>query len=226
MHIDSSKSVTNEEIEYIRDAVTNRKKVVFTSSSLTDVQRDKFLKILQLFLEECDQQDLYNYLSYCLLELLDNANRANAKRVYFQENKLDINNEADYKKGMPKFKEMLSDRSNDFMKKLNTSELTVRLLLTVEDDITIQVTNNTKITDVELKRINEKINKAKTYNTLQDAMGDIDQTEGCGFGIISIILMLKKINPNAQCLNFTITETETIATIEVPINTFADLTEI
>lgn len=226
MDTPSEERITSEEISYIHDSVQNKKKISFSCHSLTEEQRYKFLEILRVFLDECQQQDLYNSLSYCLLELLDNANRANVKRIYFKTSNLDINSEDDYKKGMLHFKENISGRNNEYIQKLNQSEFSIKLLLIADDDIKIQVSNNTKITDAELKRINDKINKTDSYSSFGDAINDIDQTEGSGFGIISIILMLKKINPVSKPLKFTMTDTETIATIEVPFDTIAELTEI
>ena len=39
--------------------------------------------ILNVFLEECGESYLFNCLSYCLFELLDNASKANAKTYIF-----------------------------------------------------------------------------------------------------------------------------------------------
>ena len=60
--------------------------------------------IMEMFLEECHQDHLKEYLNFCLSELLTNAKKANTKRVYFAEKGLDINNPDDYEKGMENFK--------------------------------------------------------------------------------------------------------------------------
>ena len=110
MKVDETE-VSNKDILYIQNAVKNREQMVFNCYTLTPAQKNKFLQILKVFLDECKQDYLYNCLSYCLLELLDNASKANAKRIYFQENNLDINNPEDYKNGMIHFKADLSDNS-------------------------------------------------------------------------------------------------------------------
>ncbi len=211
--------------KYIQSAIEKRQEVVFSCTGLNHEEKEKFKEILQVFLAECKQENMFAYLSYCLLELLDNANRANVKRIYFKKNNLDITNPSDYQKGMVGFKQAIIKPEN-VLQNLKSNELTVKLLLSVNDDILLQVSNNTKITEVELNRINEKIEKTKNYTTLEDVINDIDETEGCGLGLISIILMLKKIAKDTKSLFFNLTEKETVATIKIPTNSFTQLEEI
>ena len=212
--IESLYSLGDEEITAIKEAVKNRKPVDFYCHILTPEQKDRFQTILSVFLEECNQSYLYNYLSYCLLELLDNASKANVKRIYFQEHHLDINNESDYKSGMQDFKDMLSD--NHYINEMETGILQVHLQLSANDVISLTVSNNTKITNSEYQRIQEKIEKTRKYNDMSEAIGDIDQTEGSGLGIITVVIMLKRLGLNTDNLKFKTTDKETVATIEVP----------
>jgi hypothetical protein len=215
--------VSEQEIESIKVAVKTRQPVDFFCYTLTPSQKTRFQKILTVFLEECDQMHLYNYLSYCLFELLDNASKANAKRIFFKEHNLDINNEKDYQNGMKDFKSTLDENTLIYQEKLKEGKLQVHLLLTADDIITITVSNNTKITDLELHRIKDKIAKTKVYNTMADAMNDIDQTEGSGLGIITVLIMLKKMGLASENLKFTTTDSETIATIEIPKDTLEEI---
>ena len=222
MKVDS-KVISDADIESIKVAVQARKPVDFFCYTLTPDQKERFHDILNIFLEECDQKYLFNYLSYCLFELLDNASKANAKRIYFKEHHLDINNENDYKDGMKKFKETLDENSLHYQDELKAGKLQVHLLLSADDVISITVINNTKITDLEFLRIKEKIEKTKIYNTMEDAINDIDQTEGSGLGIITVLIMLKKLGLAADHLKFKTTDTETIATIDIPKDTMEEL---
>lgn len=220
---EESKVISDADIESIKVAVQSRKPVDFFCYTLTPDQKERFHDILNIFLEECDQKYLFNYLSYCLFELLDNASKANAKRIYFKEHHLDINNENDYKDGMKKFKETLDENSLHYQDELKAGKLQVHLLLSADDVISITVINNTKITDLEFLRIKEKIEKTKIYNTMEDAFNDIDQTEGSGLGIITVLIMLKKLGLAADHLKFKTTDTETIASIEIPKDTMEEL---
>ena len=68
-----------DDIQSIKDAVRERRPVNFYCYTLTLEQKQRFQNILNVFLEECDESYLFNCLSYCLFELLDNASKANAK---------------------------------------------------------------------------------------------------------------------------------------------------
>lgn len=222
MKVDET-DLSENEISYIKKAVKDRQPIDFFCYTLTPDQKIRFQKILAIFLEECNQMYLYNYLTYCLFELLDNGSKANAKRIFFQEHHLDINNEDDNKNGMKTFKETLLENTLHYQEKLKAGELRVHLLLTANDVISVTVSNNTKITDSEYARIQDKINKTKVYNSIAEAVSDIDQTEGSGLGIITVLVMLKKLGLDANNLKFDTTENETVATIEIPKDTIEEI---
>ena len=219
----NGKVISDADVESIREAVKDRKPVDFFCYTLTPEQKERFHDILNIFLEECDQGYLYNYLSYCLFELLDNASKANAKRIYFKEHNLDIDDEKDYQNGMKDFKNTLDENSLHYQEELKAGKLLVHLLLSADDVITITVANNTKITELELQRIKEKIEKTKIYTSMADALEDIDQTEGSGLGIITVLIMLRKMGLAADHLKFKTTDTETIATIEIPKDSLEEI---
>ena len=219
-------NVSEQEVLQIKEAVKNRQPVDFYCYTLTLEQKQRFQSILHIFLDECNESFLFNCLSYCLFELLDNASKANAKRIFFQEQNLNINDAADYQSGMKNFKENLSDNKEHYKKELAAGRLQVHLQLSADDVICVSVTNNTKITSAEYKRIQDKIEKTKVYNEVSDAFADIDQTEGSGLGIITIMIMLKKLGLNTDCLKFSTSEDETIASIIIPKDSLLDITEI
>lgn len=215
-----------DDIQSIKDAVKDRRPINFYCYTLTLDQKQRFQKILEVFLNECDESYLFNCLSYCLFELLDNASKANAKRIFFKEQHLNINDQADYENGMKNFKANLSDNTKHYKDELEAGMLQVHLELSADDVISLSVSNNTKITEAEYKRIQEKIEKTKGYSNVADAFADIDQTEGSGLGIITVVIMLRKLGLTATSLRFSITEKETVATIEIPKHMLAELTDL
>ncbi len=222
----SENELNVDDIQSIRDAVRERRPVNFYCYTLTLEQKKRFQKILEVFLEECDEAYLFNCLSYCLFELLDNASKANAKRIFFKEQHLNINNQADYENGMKSFKANLSDNTKHYKDELEAGLLQVHLELSANDVISLAVSNNTKITEAEYKRIQDKIEKTKGYQNVADAFSDIDQTEGSGLGIITVVIMLRKLGLNTSNLKFSVTEDETVATIEIPKHMIADLDDL
>ena len=219
-------NVSEEEILSIRKAVETRQPVDFYCYTLTLEQKKRFQSILNIFLDACNESFLFNCLSYCLFELLDNASKANAKRIFFQEQNLNINDAADYQNGMKNFKSNLSDNKEHYKEELASGRLQVHLQLSADDVISVSVTNNTKITNAEYKRIQDKIEKTKQYNDVSDAFADIDQTDGSGLGIITIMIMLKKLGLDTNCLKFSTSEDETIASIIIPKDSLLDVDEI
>ena len=218
--------LSREDIQSIRDAVRERRPINFYCYTLTLEQKQRFQNILDVFLKECDEYYLFNCLSYCLFELLDNASKANAKRIYFKEQHLNIDDAGDYANGMKNFKSNLSDNTQHYKSELESGMLQVHLQLSANDVISLAVSNNTKITDAEAKRIHDKIEKTKNYENVADAFSDIDQTEGSGLGIITIVIMLRKLGLNMECLKFSTTEDETVATIEIPKHLLKDAEEL
>lgn len=219
-------NVSEQEVFQIKEAVKKRQPIDFYCYTLTLEQKQRFQSILQIFLDECNESFLFNCLSYCLFELLDNASKANAKRIFFQEQNLNINDESDYSSGMKNFKENLSENKEHYKEELAAGRLQVHLQLSADDVISLAVTNNTKITGAEYRRIQDKIEKTKKYTEVSDAFADIDQTEGSGLGIITIMIMLKKLGLNTDCLKFSTSEDETIASIIIPKESLLDFDEI
>lgn len=210
----------------IRAAIQNQESVEIFSSTLTHEIEERFQRVLTIFLEECNQTQLFNSLSYCALELLSNANKANAKRLYFQERNLDIANSKDYTDGMQNFGSDLKDNKRHYISKLEEGSLTINLLLSSDQIITLKVINNSKITPEEHVRILDKIAKAKRYTSMEDAISDVDPTEGSGLGIIIIILMLQELGlDGSEHLTFETNETDTIATISIPLDSYVELLE-
>lgn len=221
-----SESLSKEEILKIRDAVKNRQPVDFYCYTLSLEQKQRFQEILNVFLDACNEADLFNCLSYCLFELLDNASKANAKRIFFQEQHLNINDSKDYSNGMKNFRDNLSDNTEHYKNELASGKLQVHLQLSADDVICVSVSNNTKITTEEYNRIQTKIEKTRAYKDVSDAFTDIDQTEGSGLGLITIVIMLKKLGLDTNCLNFSTSDDETIASIIIPKENLIDLSEV
>ncbi|MBO4640213.1 MAG: hypothetical protein J5710_10700 [Treponema sp.] len=215
-----------DDIQSIKDAVRERRPINFYCYTLTLEQKQRFQNILDVFLKECDEYYLFNCLSYCLFELLDNASKANAKRIYFKEQNLDIDNQKDYASGMKNFKSNLSDNKQHYKDELESGLLQVHLQLSANDVISLSVSNNTKITENEYRRIQDKIDKTKNYDNVADAFADIDQTEGSGLGIITIVIMLRKLGLTMDCLKFSTTEEETVASIVIPKNLLKDAEDL
>ena len=118
--------------------------------------------VLTSFLKELDQNFMIPYLTYCMQELVTNAKKANTKRIYFKEKKLDITSEQDYNLGMKDFKYETLNNINYYLQAQKDAGLYVKLMLQYRNNkIKMEVRNNSIITVFEYKRIYEKMRRAQ-----------------------------------------------------------------
>ncbi|WP_431725665.1 hypothetical protein [Treponema socranskii] len=75
------------DLEKIKMAIHSGIPLSITTYTLPREMETYMGDILSAFLTELDQQQMIQYLSYCLSELMTNAKKANTKRVYFAEKK-------------------------------------------------------------------------------------------------------------------------------------------
>lgn len=95
----------------------------------------------------------------------------------------------------------------------------IKFRLSFRDEIIkLEVINNAVLTEIEKQRIALKMESAKKYNSMEEALTDIDRTEGSGLGLIIIILMLKQLGITKDCLQLGCENGETYARIILPIN--------
>lgn len=176
--------------------------------------------ILRVFLEELNQTQMIEYLSYCLSELITNAKKANTKRVYFKFKKLDITNQADYELGMKTFKDDTLNDINYFLGLQKKAGLYIRLILQFRNNkIKIEVRNNSDLTIFEYKRIHDKLSRAQQYTSVEQALDQvIDNSEGAGLGLVIMILMLEKIGLTEENFQVICENGETITRIILPLS--------
>ncbi|WP_407426662.1 HDOD domain-containing protein [Treponema sp.] len=191
-----------------------------TTYTLPREMSDYMEEVLASFLSELGQEHMETYLKYCLNELVTNAKKANTKRIYFNEKKLDLFNENDYEKGMVRFKEETLNNIRYYLGLQKQSGLYVKLILQTRNNrIKIEVRNNSELTFKEYKRIHDKLSRAQQYTSVDQAMNQvIDQSEGAGLGIVIMILMLEKIGLTEENFQVLCENGETITRILLPIN--------
>ena len=176
--------------------------------------------VMEMFLEECHQDHLKEYLNFCLSELLTNAKKANTKRVYFKEKGLDINDPKDYEKGMENFKMDTLTNIDHYLELQKKAGLYIKLSLKIiADKIYIEIRNNATLTVFEKERIQQKLNSVQQYHEMNEVFTNVlDQSEGAGLGIIIIILMLQKVGLSKDNYQVESDGDETVTRIILPCN--------
>ena len=206
--------------EKIRISVGLQLPIEITSYTLPRNTEVYIRKVMELFLEECHQDHLKEYLNFCLSELLTNSKKANTKRVYFQEKGLDINDPEDYKKGMENFKMDTLTNINHYLELQKKAGLYIKLSLKIQaDKIVIEIRNNATLTVFEKERIQQKLDSVQQYKEMDEVFTNVlDQSEGAGLGIIIIILMLQKVGLSKDSYQICTEGNETVTRIILPCN--------
>lgn len=201
--------------------------ISFKSSRFTKDEEQKCTENLQSYLQELNKSDIFQPLEYSLKEILENAKKANLKRIYFTEKKLNINNLMDYENGMIQFRDEMTSNFDHYEGQLEKYNLYVKVFYYVKDNtLFIDVLNNTKILDEEYARITERIRKAHGIRTLAEAFMQFeDSSESAGLGIITIMLMMRRLGLPDNSFNVYRLEEkgETLTRLRVPLNAITDL---
>lgn len=151
-------------------------------------------------------------------EVIINAAKANAKRIFFQEAGLDIADPIQYEQGMIRFRnEIVGELENIRSKLLNSRlEITIKIQKT-NNGIAITVKNNTPILPKELERIQIRMAKARHYNDFSEAYEEMyDSTEGAGLGIVLITLLLKNSGIGVESYKIHSNGTSTTCELFIP----------
>lgn len=148
--------------------------------------------LLVKVLSRVDMAYLYDTFESVVRELVQNAMKANMKRVSFKDMKLDINNRDDYVKGMRKFKKVVY-RPELLREKLLASPYRVVFRLhKTGSGVLLEISNNARVLPVELERIMFRARKAAECGNFAEAYENMyDESEGAGLGIILSVMLLK-----------------------------------
>ncbi|MBV6493643.1 MAG: hypothetical protein LDLANPLL_01666 [Turneriella sp.] len=163
---------------------------------LPETEKDLNLIILRL-LNKYNKLDLTTTLYTCIKELAVNGAKANIKRILFDEVRIDLESEADYRRGLEVFREKLTDRFiNEYAQKAKDRGLYVDIKFEYDDtQLSVEVVNNSALTKREDERIREKFRDGLKYENIGELYMEMqDNQEGAGMGIALILMMLKSEN--------------------------------
>ena len=211
--------MTEQEKQNILAAIKNETPIIVQSSTLSTDTIMYIGEVISYYFSALDKDDLIDHVKYCVQELATNAKKANTKRLYFAEKGLDLFNKDEYEKGMENFKEETFSNIDSYMEKLEDAGLYIKFSIQkIENEIIIEIRNNSVLTEFEFVRILEKLEHSKHIVSTQEAFDQIlDNSEGAGLGIIIMILMLKKSGLSEKNLSFIKGKDETIVRLTVDL---------
>jgi hypothetical protein len=203
----------------IGTAIEDKDKISVKSSKINQRLEHYILKIISGILKKHDQERFTDMVYTILKELAINAVKANQKRMFFEDNKLNISDENDYQEGIVKFKASFSDSmSEEYGRKC--MERGIYCQINFYHNTTgmyVEVVNNTPVLRTEELRMREKMKKAMGYNDIAEFyMDNMDNTEGAGLGIALILILLKNDSIDPNLFRIITRPDKTVARIEIP----------
>jgi putative nucleotidyltransferase with HDIG domain len=208
------------DITEIQKAALRSIPLTFKLTSLPHESHALLDRILEAYLVELGQERIQEPLSYCLKELIINAQKANTKRLYFEEKGLDISVESDYDAGMRDFRVESSERLEHWLALLKERAEFIGITFhTTGGSLVITVRNGTELTAREQTRIYDRIARARAFHSFVEALAQpIDTAEGAGLGILILLQFLKRIGLGEEAFVIEARDGETVAALTIPMN--------
>jgi hypothetical protein len=205
----------------INEQVTNKKGLVIIVYSFSPEIEETIKYGLSTILETYGKSTLVNTVYNVLFESVLNGLKANAKKLFFLENSLNIDNPEDYAKGILLFKKDINKSNLRQSGERNRARnIFVRVKFAYDDNgLEIEVLNNTELLPAEETRIREKLALGEKYDDLMSYyMDNSDSTEGEGLGLVLSLILLKAENLDPSLFRIGTKNGLTFARIEIPFN--------
>ncbi|MEL3908733.1 MAG: HDOD domain-containing protein [Treponemataceae bacterium] len=207
------------DVKKVDEAIKLGIPISVTTYNYSKEVQTKLGELIAYFLNKIDQVHLKDYAIYCLSELAVNAKKANTKRVFFDEQGLDIFDKDQYETGMQSFKKETIENIDYYLERQKDEGLYIKVTVQIAgDSFEIEVRNNAIMTQEEMERIKQKITLSSNMEDISEAVTMIDETEGAGLGLMIMMLMLKQINAGPDAYSIEVVKDETISKIRLPFS--------
>lgn len=212
----------NQYVDSLNKIISTGKTFNIKFYIIDDDIEQKIETAISLLFEEYERSELPGVIYTCIKELMINGTKANLKRILFENNQLDIDDDDEYIKGMLDFRNALNENSyKTYLPDLRIKDYWVNVRFEhSKDGLRINVVNNAHISSMEDKRLREKLKKAMKYDSIAEFyMDQGDEIEGAGMGIALIVMLLKGIDIDPALFRIGNTpEKATFARIEIPLS--------
>lgn len=169
-------------------------------------------------LNELDLGYMSELVVVLLKEMIFNASKAVAKRVYFEEQKLDITNPGDYNRGMEGFGNTVLRNWDEFRVAHDATKynIFVDLKLTASD-LELVIRNNIVLVPDEENRIRSRFKIFAETSDVHATMERVrDDTEGAGLGIVLVLVLLQNAGIAPGNFNIESKDGQTVTFIRIP----------
>jgi hypothetical protein len=192
--------------------------------SISDDVEAQIRKSLLEILTPRHLEELNAPIYTCVKELMLNAVKANFKKIYF-ENYVPVSNSQNvvaYETAFQLFQLVMSrENAKHFGDIAREDDIKAEIeIWTVENLLHVMVTNPVKMTETDLKKVNQKLRDADKCRDLADYfMKHIydPYREGAGLGLILIMMMLKSLQAPRDSLVILSENNITTAYLKIPL---------
>ncbi len=212
---------TEQELKKLKNAVFNENIINLISYSLSEKTEKRIDIILNEILEKYKKEDVKSPIYTCIKELAVNGTKANLKSVFFENKKVPHNDLENYKKYTKKFKRILEkSKERNFGNIVYKRGFFLKISFEYSKTyVKVTVFNNCIIPKYDKERIKNKMEKAKSYESIADYYRDaFDDTEGAGMGLALIVILLKGIGLDINNFNVKIHNKGMTANVLFPLN--------
>lgn len=197
------------------------KRKEFTVLVLDDPARDKLQAFFNDLEKELDREGMGVALFNVVQELVTNAIKANVKRVFFEQNHYNLEDPAQYQKGLQDFR--IFFRNMDaalYQKNLEEMDLSVRVDVDLDHQrLLIFVRNNTIMVQDEEARIRKNLAAAMGVKDLVEfSVHYGDESEGNGLGLAMVVLLIKDMGFDPSFFRVYHNDGHTTARLEFPLS--------
>lgn len=191
--MEQNNNIITQSAESFKDSLNNKSDFFLEFAVFSREVDQQLTRYIRSFLSHYDALFFRDIIITIIKELVNNAVKANAKRLYFIKKGLSISNPSDYNTGMASFKTDTLFEGSETFEQLPSSDLRVRVIFSVTDNaLSLSVSNNIAIVPAEIEKITNRIRDAYNYADITQAFSDVlDDSEGAGLGLIMTLMMLK-----------------------------------
>ncbi len=204
--------------EDYQNALSSEKDFFIQFQKYTQDVDSQIIKMIHRYLEHYDLLFHKDTIISIVKELVNNAIKANLKRLYFASANLNINDSKNYREGMESFKEAVyKGDDSELIRALQGSKYMVRVNFSKSgENLSISVINNNPILESEMSKIKSRVSKAYKYRDISEAFTDVlDDSEGAGLGLIMALMVLK--NSGFPQNSFTISRNDNLTSVNLSI---------
>ncbi|MBE7437942.1 MAG: hypothetical protein HS115_05735 [Spirochaetales bacterium] len=203
----------------LQEALRTGREIQLRSYVLRDQGEQKLEWIIHGILNHYGQADSAGPIHAAIREIVQNASKANLKRILFAERGLNVENSLDYEAGMSIFKEhLVKSELARYRPRLEALGMQFEVsFLHSSQVLIVSVVNHFPLMPAEERRIREKFQQSRSLDNLYDFFIQYgDATEGAGMGIAMVEILLEQAGLDRH--NFVLYSTggKTIARLVLP----------